>query len=130
MQNGSRANTTCQISIHRSDKPVTLEKVRAVIYPNGSVLMVVPKVYTAYCSESTSSTMKCKLTFGSWTYDASLVDVKAGQPTADVTSFNHANKRWAVQSSSAKRVEKKYPCCEETYSSVEYNFILRNQENP
>jgi len=112
-----------------ANDPKAWMDINTVVTNSGHVTYV-PKVkFASYCDykEKTLKRFRkitCELKFGSWTYDASQVDMF--NPTGDfVLGDLVPNPNWKLVDSSAVREEKKYDCCPEMYTTVKYSLTLK-----
>lgn len=71
---------------------------------------------------------RCKIKFGSWTYNGFQVDVqsdhKLGQ--ADTTKFIKSGE-WDLTEFAVKRNEEYYACCPEPYPDVTFNLVIKRR---
>ena len=68
----------------------------------------------------------CSLKFGSWTYDAWRVDIKAESALAD-TKTTQVNGEWDLVGFPCGRNVMKYECCPQPYSDVTCTLKLRRR---
>lgn len=73
-----------------------------------------------------SDTISCVFTFGSWTYDGSLIDIYAMYDSIDVASYVD-NSQWEYVTSTTVRNVKTYPGLSEPYIDVTYNITIRER---
>ncbi|XP_072013846.1 neuronal acetylcholine receptor subunit alpha-6-like [Amphiura filiformis] len=94
---------------------------------DGTVAWNPPAIFRSSCSIDISyfpfDEQQCRMKFGTWTYDGSLVDL---QPLSDkVERENYReNGEWEMVETPVERHTIKYPCCAETYIDVTYYFVL------
>ncbi|XP_073398265.1 neuronal acetylcholine receptor subunit alpha-7-like [Dendrobates tinctorius] len=67
---------------------------------------------------------KCKLKFGSWTYNGWLLDLQ--MLDADISSYI-SNGEWDLVDVPGKRNELYYDCCKEPYPDVTYTVTMRRR---
>ena len=68
----------------------------------------------------------CSLKFGSWTYDATRVDIIAESESADLNKFQ-VNGEWSLVSFPCKRNKEVYKCCPQPYSDVTCTLNIRRR---
>ncbi|XP_073230007.1 neuronal acetylcholine receptor subunit alpha-7-like isoform X1 [Porites lutea] len=68
----------------------------------------------------------CNLKFGSWTYDAWRVDIKAENSSADLKT-TQVNGEWELLGFPCKRNTKVYECCPQPYSDVTCTLKIRRR---
>ncbi|XP_068281503.1 neuronal acetylcholine receptor subunit alpha-10 isoform X2 [Nyctibius grandis] len=69
---------------------------------------------------------RCRLTFGSWTYNGNQIDLRNRLDTGDLTDFVE-NVEWEVLGMPAARNVITYGCCSEPYPDVTYTLLLRRR---
>ena len=106
--------------------------VLAVVSSNGNVMIVQPRLYTVKChgkddSENLPEDTRwvCKLKFGSWTYDGTILDVHVRSDDIDLSTFV-TNDDFHITHTSSKRNVNLYACCPEPYVDVLYTIGLKN----
>ncbi|XP_069078457.1 neuronal acetylcholine receptor subunit alpha-7 isoform X1 [Pleurodeles waltl] len=67
---------------------------------------------------------KCKMKFGSWTYDGWSLDLKMQEA---ITSSYTSNGEWDLVGVTGKRSENFYECCKEPYLDVTFTVIMRRR---
>ncbi|GMT11850.1 hypothetical protein PFISCL1PPCAC_3147 [Pristionchus fissidentatus] len=67
---------------------------------------------------------KCLFKFGSWTFDASKLNLVAGD--FDMTEFI-TNGEWLIESTFVNRSEKTYSCCPEIYPDLSFTMVLKRR---
>ncbi|XP_069480855.1 neuronal acetylcholine receptor subunit alpha-7 [Ambystoma mexicanum] len=67
---------------------------------------------------------KCKMKFGSWTYDGWSLDLK--MQDADISGYI-ANGEWDLVGVTGLRSESFYECCKEPYPDVTFTVIMRRR---
>uniref|UniRef100_A0A1I7XT94 Neur_chan_LBD domain-containing protein n=1 Tax=Heterorhabditis bacteriophora TaxID=37862 RepID=A0A1I7XT94_HETBA len=71
---------------------------------------------------------KCKLTFGSWTFDNTLIDYFAHNESHAIGTDNCIeNEGWNVLSTSVERHVNKYDCCPNNYTLLEFNLDIQRK---
>jgi len=100
-----------------------------ILFSTGDVLWVPPCQISSHCNftldKAPYGQQKCSLKFGSWTYDADMLDIQLymGSKYADVDYFGSTE--WKLVETTAQRNEKFYPCCVEPYPDVTYNLTIQ-----
>ena len=64
--------------------------------------------------------------FGSWTYDGSLVDLIFMAKRVDLEDYWESGE-WAIIDTPGVKHTVKYPCCEEIYTDITFNMIIRRK---
>ncbi|CAD6196079.1 unnamed protein product [Caenorhabditis auriculariae] len=71
----------------------------------------------------------CKMTFGSWSFDSTLIDYYPKNESQGIGTINCLeNEGWSILSSRVQRVQHKYECCPNKYTLLE--FYLKIQRKP
>ena len=71
-------------------------------------------------------TQKCKLKFGSWTYDGFRLDMTNESDSADLGMYSPSSE-WKLVSAPAERNVLKYFCCPEPYPDVTFTIIIKRR---
>ena len=103
-----------------------LQPTPALVSRNGEVLYVPPVSIQVRCRRQHASNpdrIVCPIKLGSWTYSTDQLDLKRQDSSADLTGYEPAG-RWAIESTAIARVDKKYPCCPESYVTLEVELVL------
>ncbi|KAJ8042994.1 Neuronal acetylcholine receptor subunit alpha-6 [Holothuria leucospilota] len=100
----------------------------ATVFYDGTVQWNPPASFRSSCNIDIEyfpfDMQHCFLKFGSWTYDGSVMDLL---PVSDQVGRENyrVNGEWEIKNTPVKRYALKYPCCEEIYVDVRFNFILK-----
>ena len=102
----------------------------ALVYANGTINWQPPAVYKSACNIEIQyfpfDEQKCVLKFGSWTYDASKIDLEALSSRID-TDLYWANQEWDIVDTPIEKHTIKYPCCDDTYVDLTFSFVLHRK---
>lgn len=103
----------------------------AVVLSNGLVIWI-PTLYVASdCPTDLTGfpfdTQRCKLKFGSWTYDSKQVNLTMAAMSS--TKFLTENKEFEYITTERARHATIYPCCPEEYIDIEYTIVLKRKSN-
>lgn len=69
---------------------------------------------------------KCKMKFGSWTYDGFQVDVTNRSAGVDLANYVYSGE-WELLGITVHRSEVFYACCVEPYPDVTFTVIIRRR---
>ena len=71
---------------------------------------------------------KCKIKFGSWTYNGHQLDVESDHPngTGDTTKFLKSGE-WDLTEFKVKRNTEVYACCPEFYPDVTFTLLIKRR---
>ena len=69
---------------------------------------------------------KCKMKFGSWTYDGFQVDVTNRSTTVDLSNYVFSGE-WELLKIYGIRNEMRYQCCDEPYPDVTFTIQMRRR---
>jgi len=104
-----------------------------IVYPNGRIIWIPPCESLSFCNNLTLAThpygeQKCDLKFGSWTFDAEIMnlDFYDDEKQADLQEFG--SNEWVITSNTAVRNEKVYPCCPEPYVDLTFTLGFQRME--
>ncbi|NWW93850.1 ACH10 protein, partial [Rhynochetos jubatus] len=96
----------------------------------GLFLWVSPAITKSSCKVDVAyfpfDGQRCRLTFGSWTYNGNQIDLHNRLDTGDLTDFVE-NVEWEVLGMPATRNVITYGCCSEPYPDVTYTLLLRRR---
>uniref|UniRef100_A0A1I7SJY6 Neur_chan_LBD domain-containing protein n=1 Tax=Bursaphelenchus xylophilus TaxID=6326 RepID=A0A1I7SJY6_BURXY len=72
----------------------------------------------------------CVLTFGSWTHDNKAIDYQPNNGTDAAIGVENCieNEEWNIIQTSVSRIERKYRCCPNNYTLLE--FYINIQRKP
>lgn len=105
-------------------------KTKIKVNHNGTNTWLAPSILQSSCKIDVHyfpfDEQTCSLKFGSWTYDAWRVDMKAENALAD-TKTTQVNGEWDLVGFPCKRNVMKYECCPEPYSDVTCTLKLRRR---
>ena len=118
---------------------------KATISWHGRVKWSPPAIFKSYCNIDVEyfpfDQQDCELKFGSWSYDGLQIDVKhfwhdklgpgaeitaSVDPGVDLSAY-YQSVEWDLMSATARKNIKYYPCCDEPYPDVTFNFTLRRK---
>ncbi|NXN76685.1 ACH10 protein, partial [Himantopus himantopus] len=101
-----------------------------VLRSNGHIMWDSPAITKSSCKVDVSyfpfDGQRCRLTFGSWTYNGNQIDLRNQLDTGDLTDFVE-NVEWEVLGMPATRNVITYGCCSEPYPDVTYTLLLRRR---
>ncbi|CAI5451155.1 unnamed protein product [Caenorhabditis angaria] len=95
--------------------------------------MLYPTIYKISCLLNLKffpfDLQKCRMTFGSWSYDNTLIDYYPLKNLKDAIGLSNflENDAWSVVSTHVIREEKKYECCPNNYTMLNYHIIIRRK---
>ncbi|NXY24748.1 ACH10 protein, partial [Atrichornis clamosus] len=97
---------------------------------DGHIMWDSPAITKSSCKVDVSyfpfDGQRCRLTFGSWTYNGNQIDLRNQLDTGDLTDFVE-NVEWEVLGMPATRNVITYGCCSEPYPDVTYTLLLRRR---
>lgn len=101
-----------------------------VLSSDGSIMWDSPAITKSSCKVDVSyfpfDAQRCRLTFGSWTYNGNQIDLRNQLDTGDLTDFVE-NVEWEVLGMPATRNVITYGCCSEPYPDITYTLLLRRR---
>ncbi|XP_044765672.1 neuronal acetylcholine receptor subunit alpha-7 [Coccinella septempunctata] len=102
-----------------------------VVRNNGSCLYVPPGIFKSTCKIDITwfpfDDQRCKMKFGSWTYDGFQLDLQLQDDAGgDISSFI-TNGEWDLLGVPGKRNEIYYNCCPEPYIDITFVIIIRRR---
>ncbi|XP_061198572.1 neuronal acetylcholine receptor subunit alpha-10-like [Neopsephotus bourkii] len=101
-----------------------------VLRSDGLILWDAPAITKSSCKVDVSyfpfDGQRCRLTFGSWTYNGNQIDLRNRLDAGDLTDFVE-NVEWEVLGMPATRNVVTYGCCSEPYPDVTYTLVLRRR---
>ncbi|XP_059160026.1 acetylcholine receptor subunit alpha-like isoform X3 [Physella acuta] len=114
---------------------------KATIHSNGHVVWEPPAIYKSSCTIDVEffpfDEQRCKMKFGSWTYDGDQVDlvhICAKTNEANVTIKNGIDLRdfypsveWDILEVDAVKNIRMYPCCSERYPDITFSVRMRRK---
>ncbi|XP_074653005.1 acetylcholine receptor subunit alpha-L1-like isoform X2 [Tubulanus polymorphus] len=104
----------------------------ALVSHNGDVTWIPPAQLNALVNTTVTENdeIDCELRFGSWTYPKDLVDVDFVTENPGMELVYYAeHPKYKLVSSTAVKVDKKYPCCEEIYPYLGFHLKLKDRKN-
>lgn len=102
------------------------------MYNDGTVMWIPQGIYKSSCSIDIThfpfDEQRCKMKFGSWTYDGAKLDVHfydngTGFDFGDYIESNE----WDIKEFTAKKNIKKYNCCPEIYPDLTFSMVLKRK---
>ncbi|XP_070545497.1 neuronal acetylcholine receptor subunit alpha-10-like [Ptychodera flava] len=107
-----------------------VDDTNAIISSNGSITWNAPAIFKASCRIDVLNfpfdTQKCKMKFGSWSYDGYGIDLASDFGEADLSNFM-SNGEWDLLSAKAKRNVIYYKCCQEPYPDLTYTVVMKRR---
>ncbi|XP_054039909.1 neuronal acetylcholine receptor subunit alpha-10-like [Rissa tridactyla] len=98
-----------------------------VLRSDGHIMWDSPAITKSSCKVDVSylpfDGQRCRLTFGSWTYNGNQIDLHNRLGTGDLTDFVE-NVEWEALGMPATRNVITYGCCSEPYPDVTYTLLL------
>ena len=104
-------------------------KTRVIIYNTGQISWMIPLIVKARCvievKEFPFDTQYCSMKFGSWTYDASLLNLTT---TYGVEQTFPSHLEWNITRAQGVRDEKEHGCCPGlSFPSVTFHVDLQRR---
>jgi len=105
------------------------DSMNAVVLPNGNIYWVPPVNYKTRCSEHEDDDLDfhCKLRLGSWTYDSKSIPLEMFGEGFD-TKMYLDECPYAIENGRATIQNKKYPCCENPYATLNVEFDIHKKK--
>ncbi|KAL4228147.1 Neuronal acetylcholine receptor subunit [Mactra antiquata] len=117
---------------------------KATVYYSGLILWEPPAIYKSYCPINVEffpfDQQECFMKFGVWTYDGHEVDLQHIWEERGIMQENqmvipkgvdlcdyYQNVEWDIINVTARRKEKYYPCCPESYIDITFNITIRRR---
>ncbi|XP_012934701.1 nicotinic acetylcholine receptor alpha 1 subunit isoform X1 [Aplysia californica] len=114
---------------------------KATLHANGNVVWEPPAIYKSSCTIDVEffpfDEQRCKMKFGSWTYDGDQVDlvhICAKTNEANITIKNGIDLRgfypsveWDILEVDAVKNIREYPCCSERYPDITFSVTMRRK---
>ncbi|ESN90492.1 hypothetical protein HELRODRAFT_108613 [Helobdella robusta] len=101
-----------------------------VVSSNGNCLWVPPGMFASTCKIDISwfpfDDQRCKMKFGSWTYDSSGINLILQNDTGDVSNFIPSGE-WDLIGMPASRNVLSYDCCPEQYIDITFVIHIRRR---
>ncbi|XP_023371367.1 neuronal acetylcholine receptor subunit alpha-2 isoform X2 [Otolemur garnettii] len=101
---------------------------KAHLFSTGTLHWVPPAIYKSSCSIDVTffpfDQQRCKMKFGSWTYDKANIDLEQMEQAVDLKDYWESGE-WAIVNATGTYNSKKYDCCAEIYPDVTYTFVIR-----
>ncbi|XP_077996371.1 neuronal acetylcholine receptor subunit beta-4-like [Glandiceps talaboti] len=102
----------------------------ANVYYNGTVSWVPPAIYKSSCKINVEyfpfDEQVCKMKFGAWTYSGTVVDLSPEGDKATQRDYWNSGE-WDIVQSPGKRNVVKYPCCDDIYVDITFDFQIRRK---
>ncbi|XP_070542901.1 neuronal acetylcholine receptor subunit alpha-2-like [Ptychodera flava] len=103
---------------------------KALLYPDGMVYWLPPAIYKSSCKINVRyfpfDEQQCIMKFGSWTYDGYLIDLVAMDEDVDLEDYWESGE-WDIIASPGTKHTIKYPCCDQIYTDITFNFVIRRK---
>jgi len=103
---------------------------RVILRHDGQAKWLAPVILKSKCPINVKyfpfDEQRCKMKFGSWTYDKSRLNLIQEDESADLKKYL-PNAEWQLDGIPAKRHEVKYKCCVELYPDVTYTVIVKRR---
>ncbi|XP_071946483.1 neuronal acetylcholine receptor subunit beta-4-like [Antedon mediterranea] len=107
-----------------------IQLTKANVFYNGTVSWQPPAVFKSACDIEVTyfpfDEQTCKMKFGSWTHDYSLIDLEAMQKQIDQGQY-WPNAEWDIVETPIQKHTIKYECCEEIYVDLTFVFVLHRK---
>ncbi|XP_030838293.1 neuronal acetylcholine receptor subunit alpha-2 isoform X1 [Strongylocentrotus purpuratus] len=114
-----------------SNEP-SIDHSEAIIYPDGTIYLVVPMFVDASCgldlSDFPYDSHNCSLTFGSWINDNSRIVFDTRSTGVGLSHFSD-NPMWHIVETSVQKHAIVYACCEEVYEDVTFYITISRRES-
>ncbi|XP_038059580.1 neuronal acetylcholine receptor subunit alpha-3-like [Patiria miniata] len=99
----------------------------ATVKYDGTVHWNPPVIFRSSCLIDISyfpfDEQRCKMKFGTWTHDGSVVDLNPLTQRVERENYR-PNGEWDIVESPVEKHAIKYPCCAEIFIDVTYTFVL------
>lgn len=106
------------------------DDVNVLLMSDGNIIWVPLVTYRVACAENDSK-INCNMRIGSWSYDGNNVNLQVedseGSDGLDLAHYNSACPL-EVESHTAEIVSHTYPCCEESYPSMDITFTYTKRQ--
>ena len=103
---------------------------KAMVRSDGNVFWPPPAKLRSSCKIDITffpfDDQKCRMKFGSWTYDGFQVDVTNRSARVDLNNYVYSGE-WELLSISVIRNEVVYACCPEPYPDVTFYVVMRRR---
>ncbi|XP_071794373.1 neuronal acetylcholine receptor subunit alpha-3-like [Asterias amurensis] len=104
---------------------------KALVYDSGIIYWLPPAIYKSSCKIDVQyfpfDQQECIMKFGSWTYDGLLIDLMPlGGPDVDLEDYWQSGE-WYIIGTPGTKHTVKYPCCDEIYTDITFNMIIRRK---
>lgn len=107
-----------------------LMSANAMVKPNGDVFWPVPAKLQSSCKVDVTyfpfDEQRCKLKFGSWTYDGFQVDILNRTSAVDLDNYV-VNGEWELLSITIQRNVVYYQCCPEPFPDITFYIHIRRR---
>ena len=111
--------------------------VKALLYSSGYIYWLPPAIYKSSCKIDVRyfpfDQQQCIMKFGSWTYDGDLIDLvsmgsrpEGGTARVDLEDYWESGE-WDIVDTPGTKHTVKYPCCDEIYTDITFNLIIRRK---
>lgn len=113
---------------------VSSEELNRDVFPvmalhNGEIQWLAPVIYRSSCLLDVSyfpwDSQICNLTFGSWTYDSSKLDLH--NMTDEVVEQFTPNGEWTLKGVPVSRIVAYYECCTHPYITLDFSIIIERK---
>ncbi|XP_076028462.1 neuronal acetylcholine receptor subunit alpha-7-like [Oratosquilla oratoria] len=109
----------------------SLYPTNVVVSNNGACTHIPPGIFKSTCRIDITwypfDDQKCKMKFGSWTYDASKIDLQLQDESGgDITGYI-SNGEWDLIAVPANRNTMQYTCCPEVYVDITFEIHIRRR---
>ena len=103
---------------------------KALLYDSGYVYWLPPAIYKSSCKIDVRyfpfDQQECIMKFGSWTYDGDLIDLIPMACKVDLEDYWESGE-WDIVDTPGQKHTVKYPCCDEIYTDITFNLIIRRK---
>ncbi|XP_072051070.1 neuronal acetylcholine receptor subunit alpha-3-like [Amphiura filiformis] len=103
---------------------------RALLSSHGEIYWLPPAIYRSSCKIDVTyfpfDQQECTLKFASWTYDGHKVDLIPINDKVDLEDYWESGE-WDIIDTPATKNTVKYPCCDNIYTDITFNLIIRRK---
>ncbi|XP_012562789.1 neuronal acetylcholine receptor subunit alpha-10 isoform X1 [Hydra vulgaris] len=105
-------------------------KTKVTVYSDGRVVWLIPKILRSACKLEMTyfpfDNQVCSLTFGSWAYDQTNVDLFPRRPKGDL-SYLSKNGEFIIDGFEVRRTSEMFNCCPNPYVTLSYYISLHRR---
>ena len=116
-----------------AEKPMSeLDYSKANVYSNGDIFWSRPGLIKSTCIFDLTyfpfDQQKCKLKFGSWAYDKTMIFLGNHTSEVDISNYQE-HEEWKLVGHDVKINSVKYSCCENEYHDIDFHYTIRRKPN-